>query len=440
MIDSSPRRVVITGMGPISPIGTTKDAFWDSLASGRSGVKRLESVPVDHLPVSFGAEATDFTGHIDDFGPLEKMQKRAIRKALKVMSREIQYGVAAAQLALADAGIEFGDVDPNRTGVVYGCDYIMTLPGEFTDAVRSCIEADGQFHFDRWAEDGLTKITPLWLLKYLPNMPASHIAIFNDFRGPNNSITLREASANLAMAEAYLTIQRGLADVIVTGATGTRVHPMRTVHVAMQEELAPDRTDPTAMCRPFDKNRTGMVLGEGGAAIVLEELEAARTRGADVVAEVVGYGSSTVMDRAAVAHLDVALENVIRQALRTSGMSPDEVGHVSAHGLSTHRSDAAEASAIRTVFGDRTATLPVTAAKSYFGNPGAGSGTLELIASVLAMRNGRLFRTLNYETPDPQCPINVVATDDVDPGGSVLSLNVSPQGQAGALLVRAFCE
>ena len=437
---SMQRRVVITGIGLVSPLGNSKEALWEALCAGQSGVGPLEAAPTGPLPVTFAAEARDFGGKIDDFGVTEKEQKKAIRKQMKVMCRECQMGVAAAQQALADAGLRPGIYDPERTGITFASDYMLTLPEEFLEGIRQCLSEEGRFEFSRWAKEGMPKMSPLWLLKYLPNMPASHIAIFNDFRGPNNSITLREASANLAMAEAYLTIQRGLADVIVTGATGTRVHPMRTVHVAMQEELAPDRTDPTAMCRPFDKNRTGMVLGEGGAAIVLEELEAARTRGADVVAEVVGYGSSTVMDRAAVAHLDVALENVIRQALRTSGMSPDEVGHVSAHGLSTHRSDAAEASAIRTVFGDRTATLPVTAAKSYFGNPGAGSGTLELIASVLAMRNGRLFRTLNYETPDPQCPINVVATDDVDPGGSVLSLNVSPQGQAGALLVRAFCE
>ena len=215
-------------MGLIGPLGNHKDKFWSSLTDGVSGIRPLTLIPTDPLPISFGGEATEFTGHISEFGEVEGTQKKAIRKGLKVMCREIQMGVAASQLALQDAKLAFDDIDRERTGVVFGSDYIMTNPAEFEAGVRSCVSEGEAFDFESWAEQGLPKVTPLWLLKYLPNMPACHVAIYNDLRGPNNSITVREASANLAMSEAYCTIERGHADAIISGATGTRVHPIKT--------------------------------------------------------------------------------------------------------------------------------------------------------------------------------------------------------------------
>jgi len=438
MNDSPSRRVVITGLGLVSPLGNSKEALWDALTEGRSGVGPIECLPVDQLPISSAAEARQFTGKIDDFGPLEKEQKRSIRKGLKVMCREIQMGVAAAQLALHDAGLKLGDYDCDRTGAIYGSDYILTDPQEFTAGIRRCMTPEHEFDFSRWAEEGMPQVTPLWLLKYLPNMPASHIAIYNDFRGPNNSITLREASSNLAIAEAYCTIVRGSADVMLAGATGTRLHPLRTVHIALQEELAKGNGAPEKLSRPFDLNRQGMVIGEGAGAIVVEDYESAHKRGADILAEVVGFGSSAVLDRHGEGNLAKALENVMRQALVKAAASPDEVGHVHAHGLSTQKCDREEASAIATIFGDRQDPVPVTAAKSYLGNLGAGGGVVELIASVMALRNNSLFPILNYETPDPECPISAVQLIDTSPGDSFLSVNVTPQGQASAVLVRRF--
>lgn len=429
----SPRRIVVTGLGLISPLGNSPDALWSGLTSGRSGVGPLRKLPLDAFPMSFGAEARDFDGSIESFGPLDKIRQRTIKKNLKVMCREIEMGVAAAQLALHHAGLEPGSYDPDRTGAIYGSDYIMTMPEEFSEGVRSCLSEGQRFEFSRWAEQGMPKVTPLWLLKYLPNMPASHIAIYNDLRGPNNSLTLREASANLAMGEAYSTIARGSADIIIAGATGTRIHPFRTVHVVLQEELASNGVTPSRASRPFDLNRTGMVVGEGAGAVVLEELEHAQARGARIWGEVLGHGSSTVMDRQCVAHRDMALKNAMQQALRGARRTPQQIGHVHAHGLSTRTSDVQEARAIKELFGDTP--VPVTAAKSYFGNLGAGSGVVETIASILALNHGRLFPVLNYETPDPDCPISVVQSDGVSPGDSFINVNVTPQGQASALLV-----
>ena len=288
------RRVVITGVGVISPLGNRPSELQQALEEGRSGVAPLESLPAGSLPIRHGAEARGFTGSIDDYGPLEKNLQRAIRKGQKVMCREIEMGVAAAQLALSDAALGPEDRDRDRTGVVYGSDYIMTLPEEFASGIQRCLDADGKFDFSRWAELGLPQVNPLWLLKYLPNMPASHIAIYNDLRGPNNSLTLREASPCAALAEARSTISRGHADVLVVGATGSRVHPFRALHASMQEPLAADRDDPAAMSRPFDADRDGAVLGEGAAAMILETLEHANARGATILGEVVGYGSSKI--------------------------------------------------------------------------------------------------------------------------------------------------
>lgn len=433
---SSTRRVVITGAGLISPLGNSPESLWESLTHGRSGVARLRSIPTDHLPVVYGAEARQFTGDIADFGELDAAQKKTIRKGLKVMCREIQMGVASAQRALSDAGLKPGTYDGERTGCVYGCDYIMTLPEEFAEGIRNCVDESG-FHFSRWAERGLPKVAPLWLLKYLPNMPASHIAIYNDLRGPNNSITLREASANLAVAEAYCTIARGSADIIVAGATGTRIHPLRTVHVLLQEELAFDGEDPTRLCRPFDLHRQGLVLGEGAGAVVLEALERAKSRGAEILGEVIGYGSSTRLGPDGVAERGVAIENALRQALKTARLGPHQIGHIHAHGVSTRSCDAEEAQAIQRVFGGCGTPVPVVAAKSYFGNLGAGSGIVELIASLLALRNGRLFPILNYETPDPECPI-CPAEAGGDPGVSFINVNVSPQAQASVVVIRKY--
>ena len=267
-------------------------------------------------------------------------------------------------------------------------------------------------------------------------MPASHIAILNDLQGPSNSLTVREASANLAVAEATTIIRRGSADAMIVGSTGSRIHPLRTVHVVLQEALA-DRNAPgidgdaAKACRPFDSHRCGMVLGEGSGAIMLENLETAQQRGATIYGEVIGYGSSLVAPGGVPNHKKV-FENVILGSLETAKIKADDLGHVHAHGLSSVSVDQQEAAAIKGLLGD----IPVTAAKSYMGNLGAGGGMVELIASLLAMKNDQLFPILNYDSPDETCPVNVVKTA-ASPGEMFLNLNCTPQGQASAVVVKS---
>ena len=326
-------------------------------------------------------------------------------------------------------------VDPDRIGISYGTDYMLSLPEEFNEGIRQCVNSEGRFEFPRWGLEGLPKMSPLWLLKYLPNMPASHVAIFNDLRGPSNSLTLREAGSNLAIGEAYQIIRRGNADAMICGATGTRLHAMKIVHAVSQEEVAGGNGDPTKVSRPFDRDRSGMVLGEGAAAIVIEELAHAQARGATIYGEILAASSRAALAPRLIARRKIALANVLRALLEETAFQPDEIDHLHAHGLSTQSCDAEEAQAIAEVFGPRTRTLPVVAAKSYFGNLGAGSGMVELIASLLALRAGALFPTLNYETPDPDCPIHVVRDHSTPAGKRFINLNVTPQGQASGVLV-----
>ena len=425
-------------MGLISPLGNSPEKVWEALQAGRSGVGPLTCLPEQSVPTRVAGEAREFAGRLDDFGNLNKDQKRKIRKGLKVMCREIQMGVAAAQLALQAARLQPGDYDEDRTGIVSGCDHIVTQPEEFIEGIRSCLDERGEFEFGRWATDGLPKVTPLWLLKYLPNMPASHLAIYNELRGPNNSITMREASSNLAVAEAYSTIARGDAEIMIAGATGTRLHPLRAVQVSLQEQIASGDGEPAAASRPFDRDRCGMVLAEGAAAIVLEDLRTAESRGARIWGEVVGAGCSAVLDRQGRANLSAALQNVIRLCLQRAGCQPRELGHIHAHGIATVEGDIQEARAIAAVFGDVRGGVPVTALKSYTGNLGAGSGLVELIASLLALDRGSLFPILNYQNSEPACPISAVREAGGEPGSSFLNLSTTPQGQASGVLIRSL--
>ena len=427
---------MITGMGVVSPLGLSPVELWDGLAAGASAVRPIESFNCGGLPLHHAAEARCFTGEIDNFGPLESEQKKAIRKGLKVMCRESQMAVAAAQRALHDCNA--GDHHPpERFGCVFGSDYMLTLPEDFTASVARCRGSDGAFEFNRWASDGMPQLTPLWLLKYLPNMPASHIAIYNDLRGPSNSLTVREASGHLAVGEAVVTIQRGAADIMVVGATGTRVHPMKTVHALQTEQVAYGDGDPTRWSRPFDAQRSGMVLGEGAAVLILEELALAEKRGARIYGEVVGHAARCATDAGGGGRRRQSLGHAIGHALEKAAVKPEAVGHLHAHGISTRVGDREEAAAWRDVLGDSASRTPTVAAKGNFGNLGAGSGLVECVASLLALGRGELFPLLNYETADAECPIRPARSGD--PSGDLfVSAAITPQGQSGALVIRGW--
>ncbi len=424
--------VVITGIGLISPLGNDVAGLVEKLRAGVSGIGPLDSIAARALPVNFGAPATSFTGHIDDYGPLDKAVQRTIRKGSKVMCREIEMGVAAAQRAIGNSGLTIDETNRDRIGVTFGCDYIMSRPEEYADAIAACSDfaKNGReaFDFSVWGKEGLPKVNPLWLLKYLPNMPASHIAIYNDLRGPNNSITMREASAGAAIAEAVSTLRRGHADVLIVGATGSRIHPLRSLHTVMQETLAADRDDPATMARPFDASRDGGVMGEGAAALILETAENAAARGATVLGRVLSASTAAAGHRHCEDPIRVAIANAIR------GTGCGRPGHVHAHGLGTMESDESEAAAIADVFGRPGEQPPITTAKGHFGNLAAGGGMVEIVAS-LASLGGDLFPIANLTDLDERCPINAVTSGGVPAGEDFVSVNVTPQCQAAAVWI-----
>ncbi|RMF38145.1 MAG: beta-ketoacyl-[acyl-carrier-protein] synthase family protein [Planctomycetota bacterium] len=428
---SSPaNRVVITGLGIVSPIGNDLESVWSNLESGRSGIRPWKNLPQGVLPVQHGAEAQEFTGQIADYGPLEKSLQRSIKKNMKVMCREIEMGVAASQKALHHAAL--GQVDPDRAGCVFGSDYILTRPEEFADGVRSCrAAAGGQFHPRDWPTHGLPKVGPLWLLKYLPNMPNSHVSIYNDFRGPNNAITVREASMFLAVAEAVSIIRRGAADVMLVGCTGSRLHPMRSVNESKAFPIATDRDPPSSMARPFDQSAEGIVLGEGAATIVLESFEHAQRRGADLWGEVVGsasgFGGGTPQQ------LRDTIQRTLQASRSGAGDRWPDVWHLSAHGWGIPEVDRQEADAISAVL-DGSSGIPVVCPQSYYGNLGAGGGGVSLVASLLALRHGRLFPTLNLDTPLPEAKWTASRGDE-PAGGAFLAVSHTLHGQTCALAI-----
>ena len=374
------------GSGHVS-IGIGVDAFWSSLVHGKSGVRPL-SIDSRNMPLKFGAEVTGFD-------PKEYVKLHA--RVWKVMSRDIQFGVTAADMACVQAGLGPGVVDPDRLGVVFGADMILCPLEDVEAAYRSCL-VEGRFDFRRWGQHALAQLYPLWMLKYLPNMPACHIAITHDARGPNNSLATAEVSSLLAVAEAASIIERGLADVMVAGGTSSRIHPTTFVRSILCD-TAREAKDPRTAIRPFDAGRCGAVYGEGAAAIVLESRRHAEARGVPILGRVLGYASG-FEPRMNGSPLDgTAIKATIRNSLRSAQLEPREIGHVNAHGLSTIDNDRAEAQAIKQILGD----VPVTAPKSYFGNLGAGTGAVELAVSVMALQEGLIPATLNYERPDPAC-------------------------------------
>lgn len=438
MSRSAHQRVVITGLGIVSPIGNDPDALWNSLSQGVSGIRPIESLPTAALPFHSGGEVKEFTGVIEDYGPLDKPLQRAIKKNMKVMCREIEMGVAAAQKALASSGLG-EDRSAERCGCIFGCDYILTRPEEYEDGLRSCRDqAGGEFKVGDWPIHGLNKVNPLWLLKYLPNMPNSHVSIYNDFRGPNNAITVREASMNLSIAEATSIIQRGAADVMLVGATGSRIHPLRSTHVVLTDRLASERKDPSEMSRPFDTSADGMVLGEGAGALMLESMAHAEARGAQIWGEVVGHGSAMVgPNRANRDYLRESLQAAMFAAYKSAGSQLPEEFHIHAYGLSSPEVDASEASAISEFLARvPQASVPVTAAKSYFGNLGAGGSAVELIASLLALKHGKLFPIRNLVNPTPAATWCKASTETAA-GGGFIHNSVTHQGQSACIAIAA---
>jgi len=414
------REVVITGLGVVSPIGVGREAIWQSLAGRQSGVRPLADLAAAGWVAPWGGEVTGFD-------PKEYIQPR---KSIKVMSREIQLASAAAEMAWQDAGLAQANIDPDRFGVIGAAGLLYCELDELREPFKAWI-AQEDFDIRQWSQRAMGEMYPLWMLKYLPNMPACHIGIRYDARGPNNTIALGDVSSLLAVAEGAELIRRDLAEVVVVGGTGSRINVTDLMWHAGARVSRDGAADPAAICRPFDLRRSGMVYGEGAAKLVLESRDHAERRGIRPLARVAGWASRYEASAESLAPTGDAIGRAIGAALRMAGLESYHVGHVNAHGNSTLEDDRAEAQAIRRTLGD----VPVTAPKSYFGNLGHGSGAVELCVSLAALAHGVIPPTLNYETPDPECPVNVVTEPRPAESRTFVALNHNTTGQAAAVVV-----
>ena len=429
--DGTPR-LVITGVGAVSPVGIGNDDFFAGLCDGLGGVDASNACETRDTGGSFCPNGR-LVASVREFSADRHLA--GSRKHFKTMSRDVQLGVLAADLATDEARITRGTIDPDRLGVVFAAGRISPEPQTLAAAAAACVGADGKFDPARFGTDGLAGIAPLWLLRQLPNMPACHISIALDARGPNNTVTSRDAGCILTLDEAARTIARGAADAVVVGAASSSTDAVDLARMAAAGELTGTR-DPQHALRPFDAGRDGTVPGEGAAAFVLERWDHAVRRGAEIYGELLGTAAAhDGRDRTG----GGGLVNAMKAALRKGGLDHLRgVGHLNAHGKSTRWDDLVESRALRTLFGDDLAGVPVTALKSHFGYTDAGSGALELAGSVLALRHRRLPMTLGFETPDPLCGIDVIHDGPLDlVGRTALSVNRTSAGEGVAALIQA---
>ena len=413
------REVVITGVGPVAPIGIGRDPFWQALCAGESGIRPIEVFNGEPSPFPYGGEVVDFEG--------KKYVKP--RKSIKVMSREIQLGFASAGLAISDANLDTESLDRDRLGVVLGGDMMFGDLDEYKLAVKNCI-VDGKFSYDMWGDQMMSDMYPLWMLKYLPNMAACHIGISVDARGPNNSIVQDETSSLSAMIEAATIIQRGHADVMISGGMGTLVNLTRMVYRG-KGEISANLSSLNA-CRPFDAKRDGMLMGEGAGSLILESREHAEARGANILATMAGWYNCFIGNPDGTCDLTKAVSTSITESLRAADIGADQLSHLNANGLSDIQCDALEAKGIQQAAGD----VPVLALKSRFGNLCTGTGAVEAIGTILSLQHQQIPATLNYEEPDPECPVNVVTELTESSQSYALTINQTRYGNAVAIVLR----
>lgn len=421
--------IVITGLGCVTPIGIGRDAFWSGLLGGKCAAKQMHTLDNAERTAFAGAAVSDFNGK----------QYVVPRKAIKVMSREVQMSYAAAHLAWQDAGLVDEDatkanLDPNRMGVVYGTEMIPGDHEELAGATRAC--SSGEIDHSLWGKKFSSEIFPLWMLRNLPNMPACHVGIAIDARGPNNSIAQEEVGSLLALSEAAMVIERDQADLMVVGGVGARITPTRMMYRATQlyNQHASDGSSDLSRSAAFDVDCRGIVPSEGAGAWVIERRSHGVARGAKILGSVRGFASRCGKPAEHLGGSRVAIESAARAAMDAAGISADDLNHVCAQGYSHSRLDVEESHAIEAIAG----STKVSAFSSYFGTAGAASGILELTASLLGMQHGKTLPVLGHRATDPNCPVNVCKSIERTTQSYFLKLSFTPQGQAAAVVIE--CE
>ncbi len=378
------RRVVVTGMGLVTPLGNDRATTWESIVAGRSGAAPIAHFDASELPVRIAAE-------VKGFDPVAHLSAREARR----FGAFTHYAVAAADEALGDAGYRVDQGNAERTGV-----FISSGIGGF-----DLIERE----HERLLDGGPDRISPFFIPGYMPNMAAGLVSIRHGLKGPNSATATACAAGNHAIGEAFRLIQRGAADAMVCGGAEGAVTPMCVGGFAAMRALSKRNDEPETASRPFDKNRDGFVVGEGAGILLLESLDSALARDARIYAEVVGYGLTA--DAFHITKPDDTQAGVIaamRLAIRDANLDPSDVDYVNAHGTSTPLGDAAETRAIKAVFAEHATRLMVSSTKSMTGHALGAAGGIEAGITVLSVANGVVPPTINLTTPDPECDLDYV--------------------------------
>jgi len=381
------RRVVVTGLGITSPLGTGLEKNWDALTNGRSGIGPITHFDATDFPVKFAGEVRDLS--LDDF-----IDKKEARK----MDLFIHYALAAATMALEDSGLEINQDNAERVGVVVGSG-MGGLP--------SIEKYHGAF-----LEGGYRKISPFFIPMSIINLAAGQISIKHGAKGPNIAPVSACATGTHAIGDAFRMIQRGDADAVISGGAESTVCPLGIGGFSVMKALSTRNEDPLAASRPFDKNRDGFVMGEGSGIVILEEYESAKKRGARIYGEVLGYGlTADAYHLTAPSPGGEGAARCMQMALDTAGLNPGDVDYINAHGTSTPFNDLYETMAIKSVFGDHARKLMISSTKSMTGHLLGAAGGVEAIFSLLAISRGVVPPTINYTEPDPECDLDYVPNE-----------------------------
>lgn len=378
------RRVVVTGVGAVSPLGTGNQKNWDGLINGRSGIDHITRFDASSLPVRIAGEVKDFDA-----------EQFIDKKEIKKMDLFIQYSMAAAQFAMEDSGLQITEENAERVGVLVG-------------AGLGGLPAIEKYHI-ALQEGGYKKISPFFIPMLIINLAPGHISIKYGAKGPNISSVSACATGTHSIGDAYHIIARGDADAMIAGGTEATVTPLGIGGFAVMKALSDRNDEPQRASRPFDKGRDGFIMGEGAGIVILEEYEAAKARGAKIYAEVVGYGlTADAYHMTTPAEGGEGAARCMKMALKNAGVNPEQVGYINAHGTSTYFNDLNETLAIKSVFGDHAYKLMVSSTKSMTGHLLGAAGGLEAVISCMVLDKNIVPPTINYEEPDPACDLDYV--------------------------------
>ncbi len=424
------RRVVITGFGVITPCGNGWEPYWDAALHGRSAIQSSD-------PLKLNRASFKYAGMLPQFDPKEFIENR---KSIKLMSREIQMAVAASRLALQDAKLSPENYDPTRVGVTLGTGIINNDLDEIGVGFRNGLDESGHFSMTKFGQDGIRSLFPLWFLKYLPNMPACHVSVAHHLRGPNNTITTSSAASTQAIGEAYRVIERGDADIMLAGGTDSKLNAMGIARFQLLGLLSTRDESPEKVYCPFDKKHDGIVLGEGSGILVLESLESAKKRGANIYSELVGYGSSSDFNYDPRDPDDFTGKRVaIRRALEDAALEPSDVDVLVANGSGIPQEDIQESLAVHSFYASIFKKLHVTAVKPVTGNMIYGTGSVEAVVAALTTKKGQVPPVTNLKDPDPECPLPFVKGKAKSCPVNVAVLNTFGFGGQNASLVFKKC-